>query len=147
MVLFCGCFGQKEPNPDIRYLLDMAKADSRYDDLYRQFRENVKTPNVSILKRRNRSGSLEEYGTLEYNPLVPDVTTFWSILIVTVEGSEWSYEADFFFTETNSIVAVRYRQRFRMPEPEIKPIDWHMKWEESVAESVTNIVEGEKRNE
>lgn len=139
MVLFCGC-AEKEANPDIRYLLDLATAESRCDELYQTFKENVRTPGVSIKKYRKKGASLKDCGASQYNPLVPSVTTFDSKIVVKVRGSEWSYEAVFFFSATNSLVAVDYMKWFQMPVPEIKPIDWHMKWSVNETGSVTNAL-------
>lgn len=138
IVLQFGCLGPKEPNPDIRYLLDIAKADSRYDDLYRQLRESVKTPSVSIWRSREKGSSLENLDAAEYNPLVPGAKTYDSKIVVSVEGSEWSYEAIFYFTETNSIAAVSYMRSYCMPRPIIQPLDWHMKWFADETQTATN---------
>lgn len=126
VTLFCGCV--RESNPDIRYLLNLANARSHCDELYRQFKGNVKTPGVSIAKYHEKRKSFDHFDVSEYNPFIPVAETFDSRIVVHVYGREWSYEAEFFFTENDVLAAVNYGQCFSMPPPESKPIDWHMKW-------------------
>ena len=139
LLFLCGC-AEKEPNPDIRHLLDLATADSQYDELYQTFKENIRTPNVSVAKYREKRGELRKWGAREFNPKVPGATTFDKMIVVRAAGTEWTCKAKFYFTETNSLVAVGYEPWFRMPEPEIKPIDWHMKWSIDETAAETNAV-------
>lgn len=127
--VLCGCF--REENPDISPLLNLATAESRYDDLYRQMTASVKPRGVTITKEETGLLPMPSASTapnMVYNPKVPGVSTYASTITVDARGRECSYHAVFYFSSTNSIIGVEYTRIYRHYPPLAAPVYWSPKW-------------------
>lgn len=128
-IVFCGCF--REENPDISPLLNLATAESRYEDLYQQMIAGKKPRGVTITKEETGPLPMPSASTapnMVYNPKVPGVSTYASTITVDARGRECSYHTVFYFSETNSIIAVEYNRIYRHYPPLAAPVYWSPKW-------------------
>ena len=128
-MLFSGCF--REENPNISSLLNLATAESQYNDLYQQMIAGKKPRGVTITKEETGLLPMPSASTapnMVYNPKVPGVSTYASTITVDARGRECSYHTVFYFSATNSIIAVEYNRIYRHYPPLAAPVYWSPKW-------------------